>query len=217
VICEDKELRTTRTFAGKSAVRVTHVPTGWQATAMEERFVAPESKAGAGSAGEETGRDECATAGGRPGEALASASGFAARGSCQNHLLRYEKRRGVTFQMKPSALITLFRPVGDEELALIRERGWQAFPPRLPGQPFFYPVLNEVYATQIARDWNTKEGGSGYVLRFQIDAAFLSRYPVQTVGAAIHQEYWIPAEELADFNQHLIGPIEVVASFRAIS
>jgi hypothetical protein len=119
--------------------------------------------------------------------------------------------------MKPNDLITVFRPTGERELSLIRENGWRAFPPRLSGQPFFYPVLNEAYATQIARDWNTKDGGTGYVLRVQIDAEFLSRYPVQTVGAAIHQEYWIPAEELAEFNRHLIGLIEVVSSFQAKS
>ena len=119
--------------------------------------------------------------------------------------------------MMPNDLITLFRPTGDKELALIRESDWRAFPPRQPGQPFFYPVLSEAYATQIARDWNTKDGGTGYVLRFQIDATFLSRYPVKTVGAAIHQEYWIPADELAEFNEHLIGPIEVVVSFQAKS
>ena len=112
---------------------------------------------------------------------------------------------------------TLFRPTGDLELARIRESNWRAFPPRLPDQPFFYPVLNEEYATQIARDWNTKDGETGYVLRFQVDANFLSRYAVQTVGTSIHQEYWIPAEELAEFNRNLIGPIEVVASFKGTS
>jgi hypothetical protein len=109
--------------------------------------------------------------------------------------------------------VTLFRPTGEQELALIRESGWRAFPPRLPDQPFFYPVLNEAYATQIARDWNTKDGGTGYVMRFQVEAEFLARYSVQTVGASIHQEYWIPADELDEFNQHVIGSIEVVASF----
>jgi len=83
----------------------------------------------------------------------------------------------------------------------------------LPGQPYFYPVLNEEYATQIARDWNTKDGGTGYVLRFQVDVTFLMRYAVQTVGASVHQEYWIPADELEEFNRHLVGPIEVVAIF----
>jgi hypothetical protein len=36
--------------------------------------------------------------------------------------------------------IALFRPTGERELALIRESGWRAFPPRLPEQPIFYPV-----------------------------------------------------------------------------
>jgi hypothetical protein len=36
---------------------------------------------------------------------------------------------------------TLYRPVGKKELELIRASGFRAFPPRLPGQPFFYPVL----------------------------------------------------------------------------
>jgi hypothetical protein len=110
--------------------------------------------------------------------------------------------------------MTLFRPTGEQELALIRGSGWRAFPPRLPDQPFFYPVLNEAHATQIARDWNTKDGGRGYVLRFQVDAEFLTRYSIQTVGASIHQEYWIPADELDEFNRHVIGSIELVASFQ---
>jgi hypothetical protein len=110
--------------------------------------------------------------------------------------------------------ITLFRPVGESELKAIRENGWRSFPPRLPGQPFFYPVLNEAYATQIARDWNTKDGGAGYVLRFRVQADFLSRYVIQTVGSNVHREYWIPAEELDDFNHHLVGVIEPIASFQ---
>ena len=89
----------------------------------------------------------------------------------------------------------------------------RALPPRLPDQPFFYPVLNEVYATQIARDWNTKDGGTGYVLRFQLDEGFLGRYAVQTVGASAHQEYWIPADELEEFNRNLVGAIEVIAVY----
>jgi len=48
--------------------------------------------------------------------------------------------------------VTLYRPVGPKELALIEASGWRAFPPRLPEQPIFYPVLNEDYAIQIARD-----------------------------------------------------------------
>jgi hypothetical protein len=45
--------------------------------------------------------------------------------------------------------ITLYRPVGQKELDLIRELEYRAFPPRLPEQPIFYPVLNQEYAAQI--------------------------------------------------------------------
>jgi len=111
--------------------------------------------------------------------------------------------------------VTLYRPVGPKELALIEASGWRAFPPRLPEQPIFYPVLNEEYASQIARDWNVRESGSGFVTRFQVDAEFLARYPVQTVGGSRHQELWVPAEELSLFNDHIVGLIEVIAEFRA--
>jgi len=103
--------------------------------------------------------------------------------------------------------------VGEKELALIRASGDHAFPPRLPEQPIFYPVLNETYAAQIARDWNARDGRRGYVTRFAVRADFLRGYEVQTVGSAIHQEYWIPAEELHKLNRNIVGPIEVIAEF----
>ena len=110
----------------------------------------------------------------------------------------------------------LFRPVGQRELDLIQRTHWLRFPPRLPHQPIFYPVLNEAYATQIARDWNTQDAASGYVgyvTRFAVRAAFLNRYTVQQVGGSQHREYWTPAEDLDAFNAHLVGPIEVVSAF----
>jgi hypothetical protein len=108
----------------------------------------------------------------------------------------------------------LYRPVGPAELGLIRESGFTRFPPRLPGQPIFYPVENEEYARTIARDWNVKDSGEGHVLRFRVDTHFLERYPIQQVGGRVHQERWIPAEELNDFNDHIVGKIELLASFR---
>jgi hypothetical protein len=111
----------------------------------------------------------------------------------------------------------LFRPVGQREYELIQAGGFREFPPRLPGQPIFYPVTNEEYATQIARDWNTKDEGSGfvgYVLRFRVRSDFLKQYPMHTAGSSIHQEYWIPAEHLRDFNSQIVGTIEVLSSFR---
>lgn len=109
----------------------------------------------------------------------------------------------------------LYRPTGAEELALIHESGDTVFPPRLFWQPIFYPVLNEAYATQIARDWNARDGKSGYVTRFAVRRAFLARYQVQRVGSAIHEEYWIPAEELEEFNRNIVGKIEVIAEFHS--
>jgi hypothetical protein len=110
----------------------------------------------------------------------------------------------------------LFRPVGQKELDLIQESLFTAFPPRLPEQPIFYPVLNEEYAVQIARDWNTKHNPEkiGYVTRFYVCSEFLKRYEIQIVGSSVHQEYWIPAEDLAEFNTNIVGKIEVVAEFR---
>jgi hypothetical protein len=108
---------------------------------------------------------------------------------------------------------TLYRPVGPKELKLIEDSGWTAFPPRLPEQPIFYPVTNEPYAIQIARDWNVKESGSGYVTRFEVDTGFLARYPIQTVGGRIYTELWVPAEELDEFNRHIVGKIAVTQSF----
>ena len=113
--------------------------------------------------------------------------------------------------------ITLYRPVGRREAELIEETGYTAFPPRLPEQPIFYPVLNFAYAEQIARDWNTKDAASGHVgivTRFQVDAVYLSRFEIRVVGAAdVHQELWVPAEELDAFNRHIIGKIEFVAVY----
>lgn len=111
----------------------------------------------------------------------------------------------------------LFRPVGQKELDLIRASGFTAFPPRLREQPIFYPVLNEEYARQIARDWNAKHNSEriGYVTRFQVNSEYLERYEIQTVGGSIHQEYWIPAEDLAELNRNIVGKIEVIAEFRS--
>jgi hypothetical protein len=109
--------------------------------------------------------------------------------------------------------VILWRPVGPAELELIREASMRAFPPRLPEQPIFYPVLSEEYAVRIARDWNVPASGRGYVTRFRVSKRFLDRYSVQNAGGRQYQEYWIPAEDLAAFNAEIIGEIEVVAEF----
>ena len=106
----------------------------------------------------------------------------------------------------------LFRPVGLAELILIAQSGYEAFPPRLPEQPIFYLVLNLEYARQIARDWNTKSPPdyAGFVTQFEVEQGYIAKYPIQTVGGRQHQELWVPAEDLIEFNAHIVGRIEIV-------
>lgn len=110
--------------------------------------------------------------------------------------------------------VTLWRPTGPQELALVEASGWREWPPRLPDQPIFYPVLNEDYAVRIARDWNVKASGVGYVTRFDVEKAYLEQYEVQQAGGQTILEYWIPADDLDEFNRHIVGLIEVVREFR---
>ena len=84
------------------------------------------------------------------------------------------------------------------------------FPPRLPDQPFFYPVLSAAYATKIARDWNAPCGG-GWVTCFRVRCGFLDRYLVQEAGEREHLEYWIPAYDLPSFNRSIVGQIAITA------
>jgi hypothetical protein len=109
---------------------------------------------------------------------------------------------------------TLYRPVGLKELELIADSGFTRFPPRLPDQPIFYPVLNFAYAERIAKEWNTKSDSfAGFVTSFDVDSDFLKRYDVQVVGNSSLQELWVPAEELDEFNKHIVGIIRVDAAY----
>jgi hypothetical protein len=111
-------------------------------------------------------------------------------------------------------VVKLFRPTGQIELALVFAAKLRAWPARLPDQPIFYPVLNLGYAIEIASKWNTKtERRVGYVTEFDVEPAYASRFDRQVVGSSSHEELWVPAEQLDEFNEHLVGPIRVVAAF----
>lgn len=119
-------------------------------------------------------------------------------------------------QLSKDKTQTLYRPVGVAEAVLILEADARRFPPRLPEQPIFYPVMTREYAEQIAQRWNTRDAASGYagfVTKFQLDAKYAARFEPHVVGiAAVHRELWVPAEELEEFNQHIIGPIALVSA-----
>lgn len=112
--------------------------------------------------------------------------------------------------------VMLFRPVGLSELELIFDSNCRRFPPRRPEQPFFYPVLNQAYADQIAREWNAPSPHSqfsGYVTEIRVSPTLVSRYETKIVGNSTHAELWIPAEQLAEFNEALLAPIEVTKAY----
>jgi len=85
-------------------------------------------------------------------------------------------------------------------LDLIAELDWKGFPPRLPQQPIFYPVTNLDYARRISIEWNLPAYAKSYFQKFD----------VQNAGGKRIDGLWIPAEELAKFNQHIIGKIEII-------
>jgi len=112
--------------------------------------------------------------------------------------------------------MNLFRPVGVRELELIIVSGHRRFPPRLEGQPFFYPVLAVEYARQIAKEWNTTDAASGFagfVTTFEIPDKYVNEFEIHTVGSHKHQELWIPAERLGEFNDNIVGLIDVIESY----
>lgn len=117
--------------------------------------------------------------------------------------------------MSAEETVTLYRPTGPKELELVRGSGFRRWPPRLPEQPIFYPVTNEEYAVQIARRWNVKDSGVGYVTRFQVRKAFMDRFPLQKVGGDEHTEWWIPAEQLEELNDNIVGLIEVIGEYHS--
>jgi len=114
----------------------------------------------------------------------------------------------------PEEVVVLYRPTGPKEVGLVAASGYRRWPPRLPEQPIFYPVTNEEYARQITISWNVPASGVGYVTKFQVKKKFLEKYPVQKVGGESHTEWWIPAEDLEELNDNIVGNIEVVGEYR---
>lgn len=112
---------------------------------------------------------------------------------------------------------TLYRPVGPKELELIQKSDYTEFPPRLPEQPIFYPVMNKEYAIQITEEWNAPAYGVGYVVEFDVDADYLKKFEEQNVGGEIHNELWVPAEELNEFNSNIVGIMRVTHVKKQVS
>jgi hypothetical protein len=126
-------------------------------------------------------------------------------------------RESVPQSDSAAETVILYRPVGQAELDLVAATGFTAFAARLSHQPIFDPVLTIQYAQQIAREWDTKDpmsGFVGYVTRFAVERTYLERFQIHQVGRREHLEYWIPADELDDFNRHIVGLIDVIEEYR---
>jgi len=123
-------------------------------------------------------------------------------------------RQALWLSSTTEETVTLYRPTGPNELALVEESGFKRWPLRLPEQPIFYPVMNEEYAKEIAIKWNIKDSGVGYVTRFKVKADFMNRYQIEQVGASHHTEWWVPAEDLENLNDNIVGLIEVIGEYR---
>jgi O-acetyl-ADP-ribose deacetylase (regulator of RNase III) len=105
--------------------------------------------------------------------------------------------------------VCMYRPCNQAELDLVIASAYKKWPPRLLGQPIFYPVTNKQYAQEI-NQWNKKDFGKGYVTRFRVKKSFMDAYNIEQVGAKHHTEWWIPAADLDELNKNIVGSIEVI-------
>ena len=109
----------------------------------------------------------------------------------------------------------LYRPVGTKELNLIRESGYRAFPPKLPEQPVFYTILylQHILLFVVIQSVKYNDDHKGYVTKFEVDDSYGTQFEVHCVGDSYHEELWVPADELEEFNRHIIGEIKVIREF----
>ncbi|MDG6105645.1 SMI1/KNR4 family protein [Dactylosporangium aurantiacum] len=101
--------------------------------------------------------------------------------------------------------VVLWRAVGQAELDLVAAAGWRAW----PAGPGFAAVPERRRAAQLSRERFVPADGVGYVVRFEVERAYLERF-------AAHREhgYVIPAKEIAGLNAHLVGAITEEADYR---
>ena len=88
----------------------------------------------------------------------------------------------------------LYRPVGQAEYDLIAQTDFAQFPPRLPEQPIFYPVLNQQYAHEIAEKWNKiimiKDEKNNSIIEFRT-IIFLEKYVKDSMSYVVNMLVFI--------------------------
>jgi hypothetical protein len=86
------------------------------------------------------------------------------------------------------ATVTLWRPTGPEELALVEASGWTAWPLVYPSSPSSTPFSTRI-KRQRSRATDVKASGVGYVTRFQVKKSFMDRYEAHQAGGRTILEY----------------------------
>ena len=118
----------------------------------------------------------------------------------------------------PPGTTRLYRPTGPKERDLVAASGWRAWPPRLPEQPIFYPVMNEWYATKIAREWNVPHAGVGYVCEFDVTREYLADFDRAAGGRARRaRTVGSRGASSSEFNAHIVGGIREIARYDTVS
>lgn len=112
-------------------------------------------------------------------------------------------------------LITLYKPLTPQQLAVVITSGWRTFVPEFPEQTHFFAKLHQRYAELIARMWCVSQYSAGYVAVFEVEDWFIGQYDIVTIAYEEHREYQIPIEDLDSLNRHIVGPIDVISAFQA--
>ena len=118
------------------------------------------------------------------------------------HLKRCWVAAPVPARSRPTirsmSTVTLWGPVGQAELDLIEQTRWTRFAPRLPDSRSSRPVLNEEYATKVARDGNTKGAAratSATCCASRSKPTMSAGFEPQRVDGAGIDELWVPVAE----------------------
>ncbi|MBC6613131.1 hypothetical protein H8B15_19565 [Hymenobacter sp. BT507] len=106
-----------------------------------------------------------------------------------------------------SPTMLLYCPVAQQELDAIAAAHWVALPVGLLRQPAFYFTPEEATTAYYTQASTTD---TGYLVRFASDAEYAAAFPTHSPKNG-PTSMRVPAEEMVEFNYHIMGQIEVVA------
>jgi len=113
-----------------------------------------------------------------------------------------------------SNLITLYCPIGVDELIAIVVSQWRGFPPRGAERPIFHPVTTEGYGRYLGANWAGRHGeGDCYLVRFAVGAEAVRALERRSLGGPEREELWVAGESFAAFNAAIVGGIHLIAEW----